>query len=166
MAFELPQLPYAYDALEPHIDARTMEIHHTKHHNAYTTNLNAAITGTELEGKSIEEILANLDLLRKDAAFRWELSQIENNGPDFREKALEELQGTMETGALGAEGGALGGMGGGGGPSLPSPSGGGDASPDLGSPDTNLPAFGPPAPGTTGEDPSGNEAASEQAPEA
>lgn len=57
MAFELPQLPYAYDALEPHIDARTMEIHHTKHHNAYTTNLNAAIAGTELEGKSIEEIL-------------------------------------------------------------------------------------------------------------
>jgi Fe-Mn family superoxide dismutase len=43
MAFELPQLPYAYDALEPHIDARTMEIHHSKHHNAYTTNLNAAI---------------------------------------------------------------------------------------------------------------------------
>jgi Fe-Mn family superoxide dismutase len=59
MAFELPQLPYAYDALEPHIDARTMEIHHSKHHNAYTTNLNAAIAGTDLEGKSIEEILLN-----------------------------------------------------------------------------------------------------------
>lgn len=57
MAFELPSLPYAYDALEPHIDARTMEIHHTKHHNAYTTNLNAAIAGTELENASIEEIL-------------------------------------------------------------------------------------------------------------
>lgn len=57
MAFELPNLPYAYDALEPHIDARTMEIHHSKHHNAYTTNLNAAVAGTELEGKSIEEIL-------------------------------------------------------------------------------------------------------------
>lgn len=57
MSFELPQLPYAYDALEPHFDARTMEIHHTKHHQAYTTNLNAAIAGTELEGKSIEEIL-------------------------------------------------------------------------------------------------------------
>lgn len=57
MAFELPQLPYAYDALEPHIDARTMEIHHSKHHNAYITNLNAAIAGTELEGKSIEEIM-------------------------------------------------------------------------------------------------------------
>jgi Fe-Mn family superoxide dismutase len=57
MAFELPNLPYAHDALEPHIDARTMEIHHTKHHNAYITNLNAAIAGTDLEGKSIEEIL-------------------------------------------------------------------------------------------------------------
>lgn len=57
MAFELPQLPYAYDALEPHIDARTMEIHHTKHHNAYTTNLNAAVAGTDMEHMSIEEIL-------------------------------------------------------------------------------------------------------------
>ena len=57
MSFELPKLPYAYDALEPHIDARTMEIHHSKHHQGYTTNLNAAIEGTELEGKSIEEIL-------------------------------------------------------------------------------------------------------------
>ena len=57
MAFELSNLPYAYDALEPHIDARTMEIHHSKHHQAYTTNLNAAIVGTDLEGKSIEEIL-------------------------------------------------------------------------------------------------------------
>ena len=62
MAFELPQLPYAYDALEPHIDARTMEIHHSKHHNAYVTNLNAAIAGTDLEGKSIEEIIKNLDM--------------------------------------------------------------------------------------------------------
>lgn len=57
MSFELPQLPYAYNALEPHIDAKTMEIHHTKHHNAYTTNLNKAIEGTELEGLSIEQIL-------------------------------------------------------------------------------------------------------------
>ena len=56
MAFELPNLPYALDALEPHIDARTMEIHHGKHHNAYVTNLNNAIAGTEMEGKSIEEI--------------------------------------------------------------------------------------------------------------
>ncbi|OKL42149.1 superoxide dismutase [Pontibacter flavimaris] len=61
MAFELPKLPYAYDALEPHIDARTMEIHHTKHHQAYTDNLNKAIAGTELDGKSIEEILTSID---------------------------------------------------------------------------------------------------------
>jgi len=62
MAFELPQLPYAYDALEPHIDARTMEIHHSKHHNAYVTNLNAAIAGTDLDGKSIEDLMKNLDM--------------------------------------------------------------------------------------------------------
>ena len=74
MAFELPQLPYAYDALEPHIDARTMEIHHSKHHNAYTTNLNAAIAGTDLEGKSIEEILKNLDLTK---------AAVRNNGGGF-----------------------------------------------------------------------------------
>jgi Fe-Mn family superoxide dismutase len=57
MSFELPKLAYAYDALEPHIDARTMEIHHSKHHQAYTTNLNNAIAGTELEGMSIEDML-------------------------------------------------------------------------------------------------------------
>jgi Fe-Mn family superoxide dismutase len=59
MSFELPKLPYAYDALEPHIDARTMEIHHTKHHNGYTNNLNNAIAGTDFEGKSIEDILTS-----------------------------------------------------------------------------------------------------------
>jgi Fe-Mn family superoxide dismutase len=58
MAFELPDLPYAHDALEPHIDARTMEIHHGKHHAGYTNNLNAAIQGTDLENASIEDILA------------------------------------------------------------------------------------------------------------
>lgn len=57
MAFTLPALPYAFDALEPHIDARTMEIHHGKHHNAYVTNLNTAVTGTDLEGKSLEELM-------------------------------------------------------------------------------------------------------------
>jgi Fe-Mn family superoxide dismutase len=57
MSFELPKLPYAYNELEPHIDARTMEIHHGKHHAGYTNNLNAAISGTDLEGKTIEEIL-------------------------------------------------------------------------------------------------------------
>jgi Fe-Mn family superoxide dismutase len=60
MAFQLPALPYEFDALEPHIDARTMEIHHGKHHAAYTTNLNNAIAGTPLEGMSIEGILANV----------------------------------------------------------------------------------------------------------
>ena len=59
MAFELPTLPYAYDALEPHIDARTMEIHHGKHHAGYTANLNAAVDGTEMAGKSIESLLAD-----------------------------------------------------------------------------------------------------------
>lgn len=74
MSFELPKLPYAYDALEPYIDARTMEIHHTKHHNGYTTNLNNAIAGTALEGKTILDILQNLDM--KNAAVR-------NNGGGF-----------------------------------------------------------------------------------
>lgn len=59
MSFQLPELPYAYDALEPHIDARTMEIHHGKHHAGYTANLNKAIEGTPMEGKSIEDLLAN-----------------------------------------------------------------------------------------------------------
>ena len=56
MSFELPKLQYAYNALEPHIDAKTMEIHHSKHHNGYTNNLNNAILGSDLEKKSIEEI--------------------------------------------------------------------------------------------------------------
>lgn len=59
MAFELPNLPYAFDALEPHIDARTMEIHHDRHHKAYTDNLNKAIEGTEWANASIEEIMKN-----------------------------------------------------------------------------------------------------------
>ncbi|UPQ80316.1 superoxide dismutase [Flavobacterium azooxidireducens] len=74
MSFELPKLPYAYDALEPHIDARTMEIHHSKHHAAYTNNLNAAIEGTDMDGKTIENILINLD--KTNAAVR-------NNGGGF-----------------------------------------------------------------------------------
>jgi Fe-Mn family superoxide dismutase len=74
MSFELPALPYAYDALAPHIDAQTMEIHHSKHHNGYTTNLNAAIKGTPLEGLSIEDILTTLDLDNK---------AVRNNGGGF-----------------------------------------------------------------------------------
>lgn len=74
MSFTLPTLPYAYDALDPHIDARTMEIHHSKHHAAYTNNLNAAISGTDLENTSIEYILANIS--KASAAVR-------NNGGGF-----------------------------------------------------------------------------------
>lgn len=74
MAFELPDLPYSFDALEPHIDARTMEIHHGKHHAGYTSKLNAAIEGTDLEGKSIEDILKDLDM--KNGAVR-------NNGGGY-----------------------------------------------------------------------------------
>jgi hypothetical protein len=142
---------------------REQQIFQLKYDNFNNMSQNDFVSNTlalkKYLGWSDKEILANLDLLRKDAAFRWELAQIEQNGPDFREKALEELQGTMETGALGAEGGG-GGLGGMGGPSLPTPSAGGaggadGGGPDLGSPDTNLPAFGPPAPGTTGDAPQG-----------
>ena len=62
MSFQLPDLPYNFDALEPHIDSKTMQIHHSKHHAGYTTKLNAAIAGTDLEGKTIEDILKNLDM--------------------------------------------------------------------------------------------------------
>ena len=66
MPFELPNLDYDYAALEPNLDARTMEIHHTKHHNTYTTNLNNLSAGTDLEGKSIEEILSNISSVPED----------------------------------------------------------------------------------------------------
>ena len=79
MAFELPELGYAYDALEPNIDARTMEIHHSKHHNGYTTKLNGAVVGTDLEGKSIEDILANLDMSN---------GAVRNNGGGFYNHSL------------------------------------------------------------------------------
>ena len=108
MAFKLPSLPYAADALEPHIDAKTMEIHHGKHHNGYTTKLNAAIEGTALEGKSIEEILGDLDM--SNAAVRnngggyynhclfWEIM-----GPDAGEMS-SELSAAIESafGSFGA----------------------------------------------------------------
>lgn len=73
MSFELPNLPYAYDALEPHIDARTMEIHHSKHHAAYTTNLNNAIAGTDLENLSIEEVMVK----------GFDIPAVRNNGGGF-----------------------------------------------------------------------------------
>lgn len=66
MAHTLPELPYAYDALEPHIDAMTMEIHHSRHHNTYVTNLNAALEGTGLEDVPVEELVSNLDRVPED----------------------------------------------------------------------------------------------------
>ena len=78
MAFELPELGYAYDALEPHIDARTMEIHHGKHHQGYTNNLNNAIAGTEMEGKSIEDLLEN----------HTDHAAVRNNGGGFYNHSL------------------------------------------------------------------------------
>jgi len=75
MAYELPNLPYAHDALEPHIDARTMEIHHGKHHQAYINKVNAAIEGSDLEGKGIEELVADLDAIPEDIR-----GAVRNNG--------------------------------------------------------------------------------------
>ena len=105
MAFELPKLNYAYDALEPNIDARTMEIHHSKHHNGYTNNLNAAIAGTDLENKSIETILENLDMSNM---------AVRNNGGGFYNHSLfwevmnpagkEDLSGELKEAILAAYG--------------------------------------------------------------
>jgi len=79
MAFTLPELGFAFDALEPHIDAKTMEIHHDKHHNGYTNKLNAAIEGTDLADKSIEDILTTLDMSN---------SGVRNNGGGFYNHSL------------------------------------------------------------------------------
>jgi Fe-Mn family superoxide dismutase len=79
MSFQLPDLPYAFDALEPHIDARTMEIHHDKHHAGYTSKLNAALEGTDHANKSIEDILANVDTLG---------TGVRNNGGGFYNHSL------------------------------------------------------------------------------
>ena len=75
MAFELPNLPYGFDALEPHIDKQTMEIHHDKHHNTYVTKLNDAVKGTDLESKSIEDIIKNLNSVPDDIR-----TAVQNNG--------------------------------------------------------------------------------------
>lgn len=75
MAYQLPELPYAYDALEPHIDARTMEIHHQKHHAAYIAKVNAAIEGTDLENKSIEDLVSNMDAVPENIR-----GAVQNNG--------------------------------------------------------------------------------------
>ena len=79
MSFELPKLSYSYDSLEPHIDARTMEIHHSKHHAGYTAKLNAAISGTPLEGQPIEDLIKNLDMSN---------SAVRNNGGGFYNHCL------------------------------------------------------------------------------
>ncbi len=78
MSYTLPQLNYAYDALEPHIDARTMEIHHSKHHQGYTSKLNAAIQGTEMEGKSLEDLFIN----------HMDNNAVRNNGGGFWNHSL------------------------------------------------------------------------------
>ena len=75
MAFKLPDLPYAKDALEPHIDAQTMEIHHGKHHNTYVTNLNNALEGTEFADMDIEELMKNISKVPSDKA-----TAVRNNG--------------------------------------------------------------------------------------
>ena len=96
MSFELPKLPYAYDALTPHIDAKTMEIHYTKHHAGYTNNLNNAIKGTDLDGKSIEAILSDLDMNNKPVR--------NNAGGYYNHNLFWEI---MSTNGGGAPSGAL-----------------------------------------------------------
>ena len=95
MSFELPKLKYAYDALEPNIDARTMEIHHSKHHNGYTSKLNAAIQGTPHENESIETILGTLDMSN---------SGVRNNGGGFYNHSLFwEVMNPQNKGSLSGE---------------------------------------------------------------
>lgn len=111
MAFELPKLPYAYDALEPHIDKETMEIHHSKHHNTYVTKLNDAVKGTDLESKSIEEIVKNLDAVPENIktavrnnggghlnhTFFWELLSPEKKEvPSELKEAIESKFGSLD----------------------------------------------------------------------
>ena len=100
MAFQLPPLPYPEDALEPHVDARTMNIHHSKHHAAYTNNLNNAIAGTDLDNKSIEEILSNLDAVPENIR-----TAVRNNGGGYVNHAL--FWSIMGPNQGGAPGGAL-----------------------------------------------------------
>ncbi|WP_142827817.1 superoxide dismutase SodA [Planococcus soli] len=102
MAYELPELPYAYDALEPHIDKETMNIHHTKHHNTYITNVNAALEGhDDLASKSIEELISDLDSVPEAAR-----TAVRNNGGGHANhslfwKLLSPSGGGNPTGALG-----------------------------------------------------------------
>jgi superoxide dismutase, Fe-Mn family len=99
MAYQLPELPYAFDALEPHIDAQTMEIHHDKHHAAYVTNLNAALDGTEWMDRPMDALLSNLEILPADKQ-----AAVRNNGGGHANHTLFwELM--TPGGAKGPEGG-------------------------------------------------------------
>ncbi|MGH2862250.1 MAG: superoxide dismutase, partial [Solirubrobacteraceae bacterium] len=101
MAFSVPDLPYAFDALEPHIDAQTMEIHHDKHHTAYVNNANAALEGTESASKSVEDVLKNLSSLPADKQ-----GPVRNNaGGHYNHSLFWE---SMGPGKGGEPGGALG----------------------------------------------------------
>ncbi|MCH2586669.1 MAG: superoxide dismutase [Planctomycetes bacterium] len=102
MAFELPDLPYAHDALEPHIDARTMEIHHGKHHQAYINNVNGALEGNEeLAGKSVEDLVSDLDSVPEDIR-----GAVRNNGGGHANHSL--FWSVMGSGKGGEPGGDLG----------------------------------------------------------
>src|SRR5215210_4260110 len=101
MAFEVPPLPYDYDALEPHIDAQTMQIHHDKHHQAYVDKVNAALEGTEFDGKPIEEVLKDLDALPSDKQ-----TAVRNNGGGHYNHTL--FWESMSPDGGGAPDGALG----------------------------------------------------------
>jgi Fe-Mn family superoxide dismutase len=92
MAFELPKLNYAYNALEPHIDARTMEIHHTKHHQAYVNNVNAAIAGTDADKLSIEEICANIS--------KYPMAVRNNGGGHYNHSLFWSIMGPNEDNPL------------------------------------------------------------------
>ena len=102
MAFDLPSLPYDYNALEPHIDEQTMTIHHTKHHNAYLTKLNDAIAGTDLESKSAEDIIADLKSVPEKIR-----GAVRNNGGGYVNHCL--FWEIMGPGKGGEPGGDLGG---------------------------------------------------------
>jgi superoxide dismutase, Fe-Mn family len=95
MAYELPQLPYAYDALEPHIDARTMEIHHTKHHQAYINNVNDALAGTVLEGEQICQVCLRLEELPADK----QTAVRNNGGGHFNHSLFWEIMGPKKGGS-------------------------------------------------------------------
>ena len=110
MAFSVPPLPYDFDALEPHIDARTMEIHHDKHHAAYVTNLNAALEGTEWMDRPIEGVLASLEIAPRGQAHgrpqqrrrpREPHAVLGDHGPERRRRAVRRARPTRSTSTFG-----------------------------------------------------------------